>query len=299
MKKLPTSLRVLAVIQLCIVFTLLAWSCLIPFMGDLFMNKTKVFMYKVVMGDTSLAVTSEGENTVLAGKLKRNEVRFHDLPITQQNEIVSNYNSIKQVPEIPWTTKIFRSLYIILFELPPFERAWILLSLVVSLMILFGKSETKYVVWLLPLIALCYSIDNRLNGLNTSFFDEAIYPSEKEIVQNYVKEPLKPSVDGQREQLLRGWHLYLIDKYVHETPSQDKEAYTQQVERGEYGFSLARLEALEKSKPIEEKDFYLGKESNINLLFYMLWNLFFATFVYFKMANRPSTDKPQSQQNTL
>ena len=236
------------------------------------------------MGDPSIAQTSEGVSSVIAQKMEHNSDRFKNLPQQEKEIILNNYEKIREPPEASWLTKIGRAINILFFELPPFERAWIFFSLIVSVMVLLGKPEVRYVVWLLPIIAFFYAVDNRLNGLNSTFFDEPLFPTEQEIVQNYLREPLKTSIADQREQLLKGWHIYLVEKWAKAKPSEDQQVFDKQVEEGEYQFSLSRLDGLEKAKPIQERDFYLGKESIFNLFIYVVWNIFFACFVFFKFS---------------
>ena len=67
----------------------------------------------------------------------------------------------------------------------------------------------------------------------------------------------------QREELLHGFDLFLIEKWAHEIPSSDPDLFRKQKIRGEFAFNLARLE--NSTSPASSQHSTL-------LLLYFLWN---------------------------
>lgn len=271
---IPKPARMAAIIQLCLAFTLIVWSGSLPFMGELFAFKAKALLYQNVMGDKSLHISGDKD------KMERNKERFLLLPKEHQARYQQHYETLQAKSDTTFSTKLWRSIKIVAFELPSFEQAWIFFSIVIAIMLLLKVDGAVQAAWLLPVIALCYAFDNHWHGNKAPVSpDMQLFPSEEVIVSNYLKKPLSESIFDQQEELRQGWQLYLVQDWAHEQPSSDPILFTKQVEDGEYAFNLARLDRLIESPEMPEIFFFQKQESTILLVIYILWNFFFAWIV--------------------
>ncbi|MBA3957842.1 MAG: hypothetical protein H0X51_05545 [Parachlamydiaceae bacterium] len=271
MKNTPSKVpRIFAILQLCIAFTIVMSNAGYPFLGELFNYKTKALLYHHVMGDETLTASPE-----IKQKLQRNQERFQDLPRIQQTQIRDEYQVITQHRDRSATEKLRRSWNILAFELPAFERAWLLFAILISILILCRRDGAVRASWLLPALAFCYAYDNYTYGQTPPQAADAIlFPSEAEIVEDYISEPLSDTIMEQHAQLLKGWQHYLIREWANESRSEDPEIFALQVEQGEFAFNLKRLELIAQEKssinPFREK------ESLALLILYLIWNFWFA-----------------------
>lgn len=271
----------ITIIHMIIVFSVLAWSAGQPFMGELFAYKSQMLLYQTVMGNGDLVKKLQpAKENELKDKLNRNAKRFSQLPEEQKNEIQARYDHLQQQVNRPWQEKLRSSWHILAYELPVFEQLWILLSIVVVLLLIFHIEGAKQIAWLLPVVVLCYAVDNYLSGANPKeSADTALFPSEKTITSQYLYEPLSSSILEQQQQLQQGWQLYLIREWANEIPSKDQDTFQQQAEKGEFQFTLARIDKLSQEESIDRSALFHEKKSLIVLLLYFLWNLFFAWMV--------------------
>lgn len=271
------TVRIMAILQLCIIFTVIMSSGGYPFMGELFSYKSKALLYHVVMGDTTLISSIEGTNAALyKNKLERNKHRFSLLPEEQQEKLLSQYKILSIHSEKPFWNKIKRSFQILIFELPAFERAWLLFSLIISILLLLHVENASKAAWLLPFIVVCYIWNNQLYGdAPYNAPDTALFPTEELIVREYMQEPLSDNIMEQQPQLLMGWKRYLVQKWTDEQhPSEDSIIFEQQVEKGEFAFNVARLESL-STDSIEQNPFHQKISLGLAALFFF-WNVLFA-----------------------
>lgn len=276
--------KVMAILHLCIAFTVLTSVWGYPFLGELFEFKTKSLLYHAVMGDATL-IGTDPSSTMMYQRLERNKLRFSQLSETDQNLIKSQYLQLQQHVETPFMTKIRRACHIVIFELPAFEQMWLLLSIVIGILLLLGIEGAAETTWLLPLLVLCYGINNQWHGETPSFsLDTRLFPSEEVIIQDYLREPLSKDILTQREQLLQGWKRYLIKEWAHEIPANDVDLFESQAESGEFFFNVARLKLLAK-EPAKTTSFN-QRESLLALLSYLAWNLFFAWQVSHRKERR-------------
>lgn len=272
---IPTPARVMAILQLCIAFTVIISSMGYPFMGELFANKSRLLLYHTVMGgNISTTLNSDTPRAQQYRQyLERNAERFEKLPFKQKSEIIQQHSALLANSHPSFLTKLGRSFHILAFELPALEQAWLLLSIIIPILVLKRVEGAARAAWLLPLLVLAYAIDNRWHSVNGDNPEEAkLFPSEQIIVQDYLKTPLSNNILEQEGQLRQGWKLYLIKEWAKEVPSQDKELFEKQAEEGEYAFDVARLEANSKDKLLELTPFQ--KQESLTLLFcYLLWNV--------------------------
>lgn len=251
---LPMRQRVVAIIQLCIVFTLICWYSSEPFMGRHFAVKSKMALFERVM------------------KIQDGEL-FSQLPIEEQQMLLSAHKTLQEQLEIPFLTKLKESLKLLALDIPPFEQAWLLFSLIIPILLLKRVEGAQAAAWLLPIIVLAYAADNQLNSVKSPLsVDEKLFPSEETILKDYLKEALSPSIFKQQEQLLAGWHLYLIKEWGKEEPSTNPSIFEKQIQKGEFAFTLERT----KMTPLTIEGHVNQKMSLGLLAIYLSWNLFFA-----------------------
>lgn len=267
---IPTPARIVAILQLCIAFTVILSSASYPFLGEIFHNKAQAMLYSDVMGNVSAVDASEDKE-----RLIRNAQRFDALPEKERVQIQKAYHDLQDNAKTTFFEKVSRSFSILAAQLPAFKQAWIFFSIAIALLLLLRIEGAVYAAWLLPVIALAYAWDNTTHGLQQKMSEEErLFPSEAIIVRDYLNEPLSSNILEQQKQLQHGWQLYLIDKWNRQKPSKDVLVFKQQIEEGEFKFNLARI----KAREFESNDSVLfrQKEHVLTLLLYVLWNLFFA-----------------------
>lgn len=253
---IPTFPRVLAILQLCLAFTALLFAASKPFIEHHFNIKSRILLYDFVMGNNS------------------NEIKhlFNSLESNQKEKILEGYTEIMKAGQLSFVTKLEHSLKLIFIQISAFERAWILFAVVISILLLKKVEGAKQAVWILPLIAFGFLLQNQVNYGNFDS-EEKLYPDEKFLSERYLKTDLKTlSITDQRSELLKAWNLYLIEYFAKELPSEDLEIYQSQILKGEFGFHIARIEKL---PPLSIEN-HEKKQSLFLLAFYLIWNLMFA-----------------------
>lgn len=277
---LPTSQRVLAITQLCIAFSLILWYVFQPFMGEYFNLRSRMVVYEYAMG-TSDTVKKKGEE----GKMQKNAKRFANLPQAEKVKLLNDYQQLQNFAQRPVYVKIWDGLKVLFLGIPAFEVAWIFFSVVIAILLLLKVDGSKQAVWLLPVLVLCYAIDNRLEGTPKRMSaDQRLFPSEEIIVEKYIKRPLSHSPAEQQQQLLRGWEAYLIDQWL---PNNDLSMdWAEKVEKAEFQFTIARLNLLHGQPKSAWLPSFRERISSIALFLFMAWNLLLAW-----MMNREIRDK--------
>lgn len=269
---IPTPQRILAIIQLCLAFSLLLWYATQPFMGEYFNLKSRLLIYEYVMGTSDLLKTSDQKD-----KLKKNVERFALLDEKDQDIIRDRYQSLQDYSTRPTLLKIKDGIQAVLWKVPPFELAWIFFSVFISILLLKKVKGATAAVWLLPIIALAYGIDNQITGKNpTEPPDLALFPTESVIVNDYLKEPLSSNLKDQQNQLKMGWERYLVANW---SKDYSTSSWTRKLEEGEFNFTLARLQALHASAEPNLNSSFHEKSNLIILMFYCIWNVFFAFMI--------------------
>ena len=165
---------------------------------------------------------------------------------------------------------------LLVVETPPMIQAWLFFSFLIPILLLLRIEGAVYVVWLLPVVTLAYLIDNQFYEKPAKpSSDAALFPSEKIILERYVKEPLDSNIFKQEDQLKKGWQLYLIDEWAQEKPSANSNEARLQAENGEFAFNVERLRRMD----IKEDRFW-HRESIWILGLYLVWNALFAFIVF-------------------
>lgn len=185
---IATPARVMAILQLCLVFTMICWQMSKPFMGDLYQVKSKMAVFDFVLKDKE---------------------RFKLIPDEQRELFLGHYKVLQDQLSTPFVQKLilsFRSFG----EMSPLLMVWMLLGTVVPILLLKKVEGAKQVIWLMPLLAAAYCFENRLfESPVVQTNEERLFPSESLIVTKYLDEPLSSDVFKQRDQLKAGWDRYL------------------------------------------------------------------------------------------
>ena len=275
---IATPVRILAILQLCFAFALILSRLSYPFMGELFTFKSNKVLFQYVMG-VPMTANELVEKTAANDRAKY----FSELPRAEQAEIIHRFQQLQSETESTFFSKLIRSIHILVIELPLFERAWLVLSVAISILLLLKRPGAIYATWLLPVVALAYGLNNFWGGVNPGPAPDALlFPTEEIIVSKYLTEPLSADIEKQRLQLMAGWKQYLIKNWAGESPSADAAVFATQEKRGEFAFNLARLQAIIKN-PQQTSQPFVQKEPLIILISYFFWNLFFALYANYKL----------------
>lgn len=256
----PTRLRVLVILQLCLAFTLLIFYAGYPFLAEIFEIKSKLIVYE------SVTTKSDPEISAL----------FSSLPLESQGIIAKNGQCLYEMLGRPFSHKLCDALRILLWEIPPFERAWLLFAIVISILLLLRFEGASRAVWLLPLIVIAHGCDLAWRPHNLSIQDDrARFPSEEYICHHYLLQPLSSRLSEQKTQLFEAWQRYLICEWTRETPSNQPETFLQQTKKGLFLFNAASL--LRDDFSSQNHGFGpVPSTSSPLLILYFLWNAYFA-----------------------
>lgn len=274
---IPFPQRFLAIIQLCLGFSFILWYGFQPFMGEYFALKTQMLPYEFVMGTSDLLKGPEGKE-----KLERNRARFELLDSKKKSELLNGYKRLHDYSTRPFHVKIWDGIRAS-GAVPPFVWAWIILSIVLPIMLLLKFNGARLAVWLLPLVAICGVVDQRDDVSK----DQNFYPTEDVIVKEYVGEPLKDSIEEQRKQLEKGWRSYLAKNW----------SDSQNVEEGEFYFTLASLEKMVLEIPTNWKKMFSSRSGFLLSLIFILWNVAFALNSF--VAHLSGTSNKAIEKNAL
>lgn len=277
---IPMPNRIVAIVQLCFAFTLLAWGIIQPYMSHYFTYHSQLALYKTVMGHSDLLIKQDpAKASAEKGKLDRHALRFQTLPAPVRSSIEQGYLQLDKQNNQPFTQKVKESFIALVEKLHLFAKGWSIFSIIIALMLLLRVEGAAEAAWLLPLLATLYAIDNQWHStVAATTADTALFPTEQTLITEYLDSPLNGTLSQQREQLLKGWHLYLIRKWANEEPSQKANALAGQIEKGEFSFNVARLQQLQNKEEQRPATLFY-KEPLPWLIFYISWNLFFAWFV--------------------
>jgi hypothetical protein len=248
---IPTPARIFAILQLCIAFSILLWNASLPFMGDLYEIKSKLLIYKHVI----------------------NHPQFAHLSPLEQESIQTAHTLLQAQLGHPFWHKLSRSFTAIVSGIPSLELAWILFSVVLSIMLLKKVEGAANALWILPLLTLAYACENQWQRLPASLTEEQkLFPSEKLLLENYLAEPFSPAFELQQKQLKQAWDAYLVKEWT---------AGSGTPEEGFFFFNRARLKTLENNKIISSHP----RESLLAIALYLFWNFSYA-FVGFTSKSR-------------
>jgi len=265
---IPTPARICAIIQLCLAFSLFLWIASEPFIGEIFTLKSRLLFYQDVMG----IAPHEHMEAKAAERLDRNAERFKNLSKQRQMAWYQAAQSIQKQLQAPPLEKIKKLLFLFTTQTSPYELAWIVYSIAISIMLLKKTEGAAQAVWLLPFLTALYATDVRWFPARGTEDDLKLFPTEQVLVDDYVQGALSKDILEQHTQLLEGWKRYLIINWAKETPSANPNIFDQQAEEGEFRFTLARFET---DTPWVLKKGY-SPPSLWVLVLYFCWNIYFA-----------------------
>ena len=165
-------LRVMAIIHLCLAFSLLFWILGSPFMKEAFLSKKQSSLYESVID---------------------NEVSL------QKRTLISQKNKDLQ------TLLTKQS-----FKIHPFEMTWIALSIAISIMLLKKNPNASVAIWLLPLVTGFYVTENLYFGIeNKASRESLLFPSEEAILfeplSTNILDQKRQLEDGWHRYLVKNW----------------------------------------------------------------------------------------------
>lgn len=259
-------MRAMAIIQLCLAFTALAWYAIYPFMGDWYAVKSQKLLFEAVMGKSD----------------PKNAKRFENLPYSEQSTIERAYNELLVKRETPFATKSSFIFRILIKEISPYEQAWIFFSILIAIFVLLQIKGVEHAIWILPALVLLFGIENHFKKIPEQ--TSSLFPAEKLLVERYLDGNNSGSITQQREQLENAWKRYLIQEWGHEEPSSDSKQFQEQYDNAFHSFNIARLKET-LAKQGSTLSYTAKRESPIVILIYFVWNLLFAWSV-FKSYNR-------------
>jgi hypothetical protein len=248
---IPTPARVCAIIQLCMAFSVLLWNASEPFIGEIFNVKSNLLLYQDVMGTD----------------------HFKTLPEQTQKSLLQNYEALQKQLQRSFWDKLKSVFDLFAYKISPWEIAWMVFSIAIAIMLLKRVEGASQAVWLLPVLIACYAADTRLyTKENPGSAEHKLFPTEKEIVENYLQGPLSEDIFDQQKELMEGWKRYLIIKWAHQAPSEVKEVFDKQAGEGAFRFNLARLDLHTKQGNVSIP----ASPALWQLILYFFWNTYFA-----------------------
>lgn len=268
-------MRGLLKINLIFVFTIVFWHAGWPFMGELFAYRSKDMVFQWVMGSPEL-----GKRLQLEDRMMRNKERFEALQDETKTQIIAAHQQMQEKLNEPWYLKLSKSFHILLFELPPLERTWIVLSFAISFMGFMGIEGVFQAVWLMPLVSIFFIWNNQIHGLTESLpADQQLFPTEEWIQEKYIGHKLSDNISDQQVELTKGLQIYFITEWAQEIPSKIESIFLSQLEKGEYFFHQARVDKMIHDVA-DDSNIFHQKRSLVGLFFFFVWNLFFAWKLY-------------------
>lgn len=274
MNPLSNKAKVLAILQLCVVLSYGLWCAGWPFMGEIFAIRSKMLVFEATMGKGDFI-----SRTADPQLLENHQAWFAKLPPEQQAVIQNGFQQLQIELNRPFLKKWSDAFHLFLFDLSPFLLIWFVAGFMIPLWLLKGRAYAYHAMWLLPLIAICYGIDNQFYGEHQSPpSDLVLFPSEEYLVKNYLDEPLDQSIFHQKQQLHSAWNRYLLKEWA----PKEEESEKVLVDKGAYQFLAARVTKLSVN-PLESFNHHFKeRESLTTLLLFLCWNFFLAGMISFQ-----------------
>lgn len=261
---IPTKARIAAIIQLCIAFSYFLWIASQPFLGDLFAIRSEMALFETLFGTRTELNVKEKE------KLERHRDRFASLPQDHRHAIESHYQVLQEKNNTSPGKKL-QSMVFLIIGAPPFALALLLFSIAIPLLLLLRVEGAAHACWLLPLWVFFAVLERPAHPPPAN--EGALFPSEQMLLERHNAAPLKAGILEQYQQLQAAWQLYLVEEWGKEIPAKQPELFAQQVEQGEFAFTLSRANAKTKQQ------FSLPSEASTHLPLlplYLLWSVAFA-----------------------
>lgn len=215
-------MRFFCIAQLCLAFSLICWQAGYPYMGRVFDFRWELGLYEYVIANERFGDLQEDKKSLILNKLK----------LLKQEE-----------------NKGGEGLKRFFTVVPLLETFWMGLAVILPFMALKRRDGIKNAIWLLPLVAGAYIVENVNWGRERApLADSVLFPREGDLgnFSTWDKEGLEGA-----------WTDYLARVWG----EGDKEL-------GAFNFTVARLE----KRPVAVKESGNIRESNLLLMFYVVWN---------------------------
>lgn len=239
--------KILIIIQLCLAFSFLFWLFIQPYVKNYVLKKTEAALYETLFS--------------------KNEM-FSALDAQTQALLQNGYETIN----LRKNATFFSQLKFAFHETHPLAFAWLFFALVVSFLLLFHVKNAPFIAWILPSLVVFYAI---FLAFEKPKLSSSIFPSENYVLQKYTSN--NDSQLSDKDRLRSGWQRYLITEWAHENPSENKEVLDSQLDKALFAFNVERLLRIREGKgdSVILLGFY-NRPSLINVIFYFIWNIFFA-----------------------
>ena len=164
--------RVFSILHLCIAFTILIWYLCYPFAGKHYEAKSQMIHYDLLFADSD---------------------NFSLLPTPKQELLKTDYQNFSKTLADSFYTKLKDAVLSIFTTMPLFKQSWLALSFLIPFLLLKQRGGAKEVVWLLPLLTYAFAVETQLNVKRVPPSEKrSVFPTEQELVVNYLKRPLRP-----------------------------------------------------------------------------------------------------------
>lgn len=180
MKKKKDWARVAAILQLCVAFSIIVKVLMGPFMGDYFDLKSQMLLVEAVTGD---------------------EERFSALDPNTAAMVSNEHIRLTRRLGASFGKKSKKGIQHLLFELSPFIQFYVFVSIVSGVLILKRIAGGVESAFLLTILALAFSFDNVWYAQNFMPPDHALFPTEEQLVQNYLDGEFSSGIIDQKKGL--------------------------------------------------------------------------------------------------
>jgi len=227
--------RIILICHLCFAFTYMLWLFLQPPLKHQMQARA---------------------NQLLTEAITTHE-QFDTLPQEEQNGL-TEHTPIQKSPYLPALFQVFK-------QTPPLFLAWLVLSLLLPIGLIFRIEGAAACLWLLPVMIaaqILFSFSKEESKTDTFF------PSEQYVLQTYAPKDANPSFFKKRQVLQTSWHNYLLAEWA--TPEDS-------LDLALFNFNVARLHH-QKSHPTEDVllSGFFAPTGLLRFCFYLGWNLLVA-----------------------
>jgi len=257
-------IRVLTIIHLCLAMILLTWFASYPFLGQRFALMQKLFLVHNVTGNQELlSYVSDVKKVNTSSTLLETHDLFQNLPSEEKNRIHRDREWLEKKLASPLPLKLKELKDLFFHELSPYLLAWIVFSIAICFLILFGIHGSEAAVWLLPLLAAIYAVHSLYFApVKPPSPAEGLFPS-RELLQHYADKEGSPE---------KGWKAFLIDNW-----SDD-----QTLVSGKFHFHLEWLKKSREDSAYSTSPTFHHREPIFLLLLFFGWNLVFSYLISLK-----------------
>lgn len=266
---LPKSVKVAAILQLCIAFTLLLWFLLTPFLLPYYEARSDLLLIEASQGETKeLELIDPVFATSLKERRSLQNSLFKNLSLPEKRSVLALDHEKRVLLKETFLEKSQRAL-LFLMKAPFISYLFLFLSIMTPIALLLLKPIGRAA--LLPLLITTFFFTLFHYNLIDSK-KSALIPSEKELIDH----PLKGSYIEQKNALEIAFQDYLIKNYLNETPSESAKIREAQLAKSEFFFLQKRVKELSK----EVKNPFWSGFSPLTHIFLLIWELFFTLFAW-------------------